>query len=112
MIENSDFELSCLFIHIIEGIFSLLGVSDIGEQLLVHLVLCLVHALIKILIIRLTSHKILIHTKLLCSVSSSLFFLLKLLSTFLPPEISLLQISFATHFFLLHVGLLLDIDGL
>ena len=112
MIENGDFELSCLFIHIFEGFFGLLGVRDIAEELLVHLVLCLVHALIKILISRLTSHEVLIHTKPLCSVSSSLFFLLKLLSTFLLPEFSLLQISFATHFFLLHVGLLLDIDGL
>ena len=62
MIEDSDFELGCLFVHILVAIFGLLGVRDSGQELFIHLELGLVHALIKVLIRSLHSHEVLVFT--------------------------------------------------
>lgn len=112
MIEDSNFELSCLIINVLVGVFSLLGVCDSGQELLIHLELCFVHALIKVLVRRLHSNKVLIDTEFLGSFLSSYFFSLKLLSAFLLPVLSLLKIGLAHHIFLFKVSLLLDVNRL
>jgi hypothetical protein len=112
MIEDSNFELSCLIINVLVGVFSLLGVRDSGQELLIHLELCFVHALIKVLVRRLHSNKVLIDTEFLGSFLSSYFFSLKLLSAFLLPVLSLLKIGLAHHIFLFKVSLLLDVNRL
>jgi len=71
MIEYRNFELSCLFINALVGIFGLLSVSDSGQELFIHLELSFVHALIKVLVRSLHSHKVLIDSESFSSFSSS-----------------------------------------
>ena len=75
MIEDSHFKLGSLVIHILVMlILGLLCVSDRGQQLLIHIELSLVHALVKVLILCLLPDKVLVFTELLGSVSNSLLF--------------------------------------
>ena len=111
MIEDSHFKLGSLVIHILVMlILGLLCVSDRGQQLLIHIELSLVHALIKVLIRSLHSHEVLVHTQLFSSFFNSILLSLQLFSSFLLPVDRLLLISLAHHLLLLLVSLLLDTD--
>jgi hypothetical protein len=112
VIEDSNFELSCLIINVLVGVFSLLGVRDSGQELFIQLELSFVHALIKVLVRSLHSHKVLIDTKFFSSFFGSYLFSLELLNTFLLPVLSLLLIRLPHHIFLFKVSLLLDVNRL
>lgn len=113
MIEDSNFKLSSLIVHILVMLtLGLLCICDGGQELLIHVELSLVHALIKVLVRSLHSHEVLVHTQLFSSVPSSILLKLELFSSFLLPVGRLLLISLAHHLLLLYVSLLLDTDRL